>query len=366
MQRLIENSPHITVFDEYRYPRKQPLDLLHPNAIYQLNGTKPRIEKNGIRSYKTVLNDIRKIPGALAAGILNGQAIATYAGINKTANLTGIVPAELEQVSTIKRYMVEGSINNLATNEQSVLIGLRMAAKLQLTQGDRLFISTAVAKPTLLKIVGIFSTGNAAFDENQIYTNLRLAQKLLNKPNIVNRLIVKLNNPDNAIAFAFTVERNAGYKAQSWQEASQDLMSLVKIRNLIMYTVVSAILIVASFGIYNVISTIVSEKNKDIAILKSIGFDSKTIEQIFILEGLILGLLGCVFGVIFGLSMMYSLSTIAIKSPFYSAPTFMPVYWGVDQLLLAVSFALLSAVFAAWLPARKGGKLQPVDILRGQ
>ena len=95
-----------------------------------LGQIKPRIEKNGIRSYKMVLADIRKIPGALAVGILNGQAIATYAGINMTANLTGIVPAELEQVSTIKRYMVEGSINNLATNEQSVLIGLRMAAKL--------------------------------------------------------------------------------------------------------------------------------------------------------------------------------------------------------------------------------------------
>ena len=62
---------------------------------------------------------------------------------------------------------------------------------------------------------------------------------------------------------------------------------------------------------------------------------------------------------------MYGLSRISFKSPFYTAEAYMPVYWGVDQLLLAIAFAMLSALFAAWLPARKGGRVRPVDILRG-
>ena len=132
-----------------------------------------------------------------------------------------------------------------------------------------------------------------------------------------------------------------------------------------MYSVVSAILLVASFGIYNVISTVVLEKTKDIAILKSIGFDASDIERIFLIEGTLLGLFGSLLGTTLGLSLMYGLSRISFKSPFYTAEAYMPVYWGMDQLLLAIAFAMLSALFAAWLPARKGGRVRPVDILRG-
>jgi len=137
------------------------------------------------------------------------------------------------------------------------------------------------------------------------------------------------------------------------------------VRNLIMYSVVSAILVVASFGIYNTISTIVMEKIHDIAILKSMGFHARDVRRIFLAEGVILGALGSLFGVTLGMGLMWLLAQVEIKPPGASDLVHLPIYWGWEQYLLAVGFALVSAVGAAYLPARKAGRVQPVAILRG-
>jgi lipoprotein-releasing system permease protein len=151
----------------------------------------------------------------------------------------------------------------------------------------------------------------------------------------------------------------------SWQEASKDLLDALTIRNVIMYTVVGAILLVACFGIYNVISTVVLEKTRDIAILKSMGFRARDIRLIFTIEGAVIGMGGSLLGVAMGSAMMRAVEQVEIKPPGSIDPISLPIYWGLDQFALAASFAILSAVFAAWLPARKGGRVHPVDILRG-
>ncbi|WP_374708381.1 ABC transporter permease [Chitinimonas sp. BJYL2] len=132
-----------------------------------------------------------------------------------------------------------------------------------------------------------------------------------------------------------------------------------------MYSVVSAILIVASFGIYNTISTIVMEKTRDIAILKSMGFLAGDIKRIFLLEGLIVGAIGSVLGLLCGLGLMQLLASIRIRPPGGSEMVNLPIWWGSEQFLMAAGFALASCLLAAWLPARKAGNLHPVDILRG-
>jgi lipoprotein-releasing system permease protein len=161
------------------------------------------------------------------------------------------------------------------------------------------------------------------------------------------------------------VEAAVGYKAQSWQEANQDIISLLKVRRIIMYSVVGAILIVASFGIYNVISTVVLEKTRDIAIMKSVGFHARGILLIFLIEGAIVGAIGSMLGTALGLAMMEALSRIEVKTPFNTEPTYMPLDWGWSPIALGIGFAMGSALAAAYLPARKGASVHPVDILRG-
>jgi lipoprotein-releasing system permease protein len=142
-------------------------------------------------------------------------------------------------------------------------------------------------------------------------------------------------------------------------------MSVLFVRNMIMYSVVSAILVVAAFGIYNTISTIVMEKTHDIAILKSMGFHARDVRRIFLAEGVILGLIGSGLGVLLGTGLMALLGRVEIKPPGVSELVHLPIYWGYEQYLLAAGFALVSAMGAAYLPARKAGQVQPVAILRG-
>ena len=365
MQRLVDNSPHVTVYDEYRNPRQQPVQIAFPSAIADIHGMKPRTELRGIRQYKEKLALIARRTDLQIAAVLQGQVIASFAGMTRGVSITGVKPEQMKNVSRIEDYFVTGSLDSLSANPSGIIIGVGLADKFQLKMGDKLSITSPSGTIHLMKIVGLFNTGTTNYDESQTFALLNRVQNLLERPNVANRFILKLQDPQQSAVVAHQIERELGYKTQSWQEASQDLMNLVLIRNLIMYSVVSAILLVASFGIYNVISTVVLEKTKDIAILKSIGFEARDIERIFLIEGAILGLIGSIFGSLLGLTLMYGLSRIAIKSPFNTTSAFLPIDWSTDQILIAIAFAMLSALFAAWLPARKGGRVRPVDILRG-
>ena len=365
MQRLVDNSPHVTVYDEYRNPRQQPVQIAFPSAIADIHGMKPRTELRGISQYKEKLALIARRTDLQIAAVLQGQVIASFAGMTRGVSITGVKPEQMKNVSRIEDYFVTGSLDSLSANPSGIIIGVGLADKFQLKMGDKLSITSPSGTIHLMKIVGLFNTGTTNYDESQTFALLNRVQNLLERPNVANRFILKLQDPQQSAVVAHQIERELGYKTQSWQEASQDLMNLVLIRNLIMYSVVSAILLVASFGIYNVISTVVLEKTKDIAILKSIGFEARDIERIFLIEGAILGLIGSISGSVLGLTLMYGLSRIAIKSPFNTTSAFLPIDWSTDQILIAIAFAMLSALFAAWLPARKGGRVRPVDILRG-
>ncbi len=103
-----------------------------------------------------------------------------------------------------------------------------------------------------LRVVGVFRTGNSSYDEGQAYVLLKRAQALLGRENRINRVIIQMDDAYTARSTAQTIEAAGGYKAVSWIEASEDILSLLLVRNIIMYSVVSAILVVASFGIYNI------------------------------------------------------------------------------------------------------------------
>lgn len=365
IKRLIDNSPHITVSDEYRHPRIQPAVIHWPEGAVEVQRVKPLNEVRGIRGYAQNLTFIESQPGLRVAPALIGSVMLTFAGRTEGVTMTGTVPAQMKQVSTIEEKLIDGSLDALAANSNGIIIGVGLAEKFKLGMGSVLSVTSATGEVRALKIVGIFRTGNAGYDESQTFVSLKRAQSLLDRSNRINRFIIQLDDPYAARDIAALIEAHTGYKSVSWLEASEDLMSVLFVRNLIMYSVVSAILVVAAFGIYNTISTIVMEKTYDIAILKSMGFHARDVRLIFLAEGVILGLIGSLLGVLLGLGLMALLNQVEIKPPGGTELVRLPIYWGYEQYLLAMGFALTSAVGAAYLPARKAGRVQPVTILRG-
>lgn len=365
VQRLVDNSPHITVYDQYRSARVQPAQLRWPAALVAISNVKPHVETRGIRSYRDKMDAIEALPGVRIAPVLTGSAVLTFAGQLQGVSLSGVIPARMKTVSTIEDKMVQGSLDDLAAAPNGLIIGQGLANKFQLRMGSTVSVISASSDVRIMKVVGIFRTGNAGYDEGETFTLLKRAQAILARPNRVNRFIIQLAEPRAARTLAADIERSIGYKSVSWLEASEDILSLLLVRNIIMYSVVAAILVVASFGIYNTISTIVIEKQRDIAILKSMGFRARDIRRIFTLQGLITGVAGSSLGLLLGFGLMHALAAVELRPPGVSDVVHMPIWWGADQYLIAVAFAMASCVGAAYLPASKAGKLKPVDTLRG-
>ncbi len=365
LKRLIDNSPHITVYDEYRDPEVQPAQLRWPGAAVQVQHVKPRAEPRGIRAYRQKLDFIESLPGVRVAPVLTDSAVLLFAGHQQGVTLSGIVPAKMKTVSTLQEKMVEGSLDTLAADANGIVLGTGLAQKFNLHLGSTVSVVAAAGSGHALRVVGLFRTGNASYDEGQTFVVLKRAQALLERPNRVNRFVLQLEDASGARAVAAQIEAATGYKSVSWVEASEDILSLLLVRNIIMYSVVSAILVVASFGIYNTLSTIVLEKTRDIAILKSMGFHGRDVRTIFLLEGLIIGCAGSALGLAAGAGLMNVLGKVALRPPGVTEIVHLPVWWGPEQFALATAFALCSCLAAAYLPARRASRVHPVDILRG-
>jgi lipoprotein-releasing system permease protein len=365
LKRLVDNSPHITVSDEYRLPRVQPAALRWNDGAIGISNVKPKTETRGIRGYRQKLEFVESLPALRVAPLLVGSAVLTFAGRQEGVTLSGIVPASIKGVSTIDEKIIAGSIEALAGNPNGIVIGKGLADKFSLGVGSTLAVSAPNAPSRSMKVVGIFRTGMATYDETQTFVLLKRAQVMFNRPNRVNRFIIQLDDAYAARDVARHIEDAIGYKSVSWAEASEDIVSLLIVRNIIMYSVVSAILIVASFGIYNTLSTIVIEKTRDIAIMKSMGFHARDVRAVFLLEGFIVGTVGSVIGLAFGVGLMKALSEVSLKPPGATERINLPVWWGPEQYALAAAFALVSCLVAAYLPARRAGRVHPVDILRG-
>ena len=175
---------------------------------------------------------------------------------------------------------------------------------------------------------------------------------------------IRVRNPMQAREVAARVEEETGYKSVSWQEAHEDLLSSFVIRNIIMYTVVGAILLVASFGTYNIISTITHEKARDIAIMKSLGLSERVVRSIFVLEAMLIGVAGGLAGFALGYVLCLGLGSIEIRSPFMDM-THLPLIYNPRHYAIALGVALASSLAAGYLPARKAARVHPVDIIRG-
>ena len=365
IKRLVDNVPHIFVVDQYRNPRKQPVELLYTKGAVEIRSVKPVTETRGIRGYEQIIDYLRSIPGVQASPVLEGQGVLSFAGKDVAISMDGMIPEDISHVVTIQNYMVSGSINDLIANPDGIVLGAELTRTLSLEKGDNITITSPTGQVRTFKILGIFRPGRSEYDLTHSFVSLKRMQALLDRPHRANTIIIKLPDPYQARIIAADLENRIGYKSVSWQESSEDIMSTLAIRNIIMYSVVSAVLIVAGFGIYNVISTVVMEKHRDIAILKSMGFCASDIQRIFVIQGIILGAVGNLLGLPFGSVLMVMLMQVRLKPPGSTEAIQMPLDWSWPQFAIAGGFALTAALVAAFLPARKGAHLQPVDILRG-
>ncbi|MDP1975552.1 MAG: FtsX-like permease family protein, partial [Alphaproteobacteria bacterium] len=271
------------------------------------------------------------------------------------------------KVSTLDKDIFKGKLDNLLVKKNGIIIGIGVSEKLGLKMNDTVTVVSSEGVVLRMKIVGIFSTGLTTQDNRTTYVQLKKAQILLRRQNVINNLRLRIENIDDAEIVARQIENQFGYRTESWEESNVNVLSIFKVQNLVTYSTIIAILIVSSLGIFNIISTIVFEKSRDIAILKSIGFFEEDIKKIFLVEGFLVGIIGSILGWGLGYSLCLALEQVPISvkdGAFIRIEGFYLLYtlWHYS---IGAFVSITSAVLAAYLPARKAAYLKPVDIIRG-
>jgi len=365
LDRLVNSQPHITIKDEFREPTVQPAYLAFPDGAVDIENVKPRERLRGIKNFGGKIADLRREEGVTAAPALTGQAILRYGGEDTSAALAGIDPDVEPELTRVAGDMLEGGFNRLKTTNRGIVIGFGIARRLNVKMDDLINVIAPSGTVARMKVVGIFRTGNLQFDDSQTYTRLKDAQVIFNKPFVADQIRIKIADPEVAEAFAKELETRWAYRAESWQEVSRDLLGLFVIRNAIVYSIVGAIMIVASFGIFNIVSTMVLEKRRDIAILMSLGFRAADIQMIFLVQGIVLGFAGMFAGWAVGWVLLQILASIEFDVEGFVAMQGFVLDFSFEQYLIGGAFAVISAVVAAWFPARKASQVHPVDIIRG-
>ena len=245
-------------------------------------------------------------------------------------------------------------------------MGSGVAQDLGLKVGDVVHAAAPGGRPLDLKVIAIYEAGVPPVDKARAYTLLRTAQTLLGRPDTIGRVEVRLRDPDDAYAMNDRLERMFGYDGESWQESNANFLSLFAMQNMIVSFVISAILLVGGFGILAIQIMIVLQKTRDIAILRSVGFRRSDILRIFLLQGVIVAVIGGLLGDGLGKLALIQLGKLKVHTEgLVKSETFL-VYEDPKFYVYGVAFALVVGVIASFIPAWRGSRVEPVDVLRGQ
>ncbi|MBT8234813.1 MAG: ABC transporter permease [Bacteroidia bacterium] len=366
---ILNQTPHIHLYNEIEPSDKQPVSIYDgfKDALNVVESIKPKQNQRKIRNAIPILNYLKAhedVRGATPQ--LRSQIFYISGTIELGGNLTGIEVMEEVRLSNFKDYIIEGSPQDLYNTNNGILLGAGLAEKMSLGLGDRVQISTIQGAVFPLKIVGIYQSGIADIDNIQSYTNLNTVQRISGyAPNYVTDINVKLYDLEKAVPMAREVSRQFNVKATDVKAANAQFETGSNIRNLITYAVSVTLLIVAGFGIYNILNMLIYEKMKDIAILKATGFSGRDVQLIFMSQAIIIGVVGALAGLLLG----FILSRVIDQVPFETEalPTIetFPVNYKVGYYLIGVSFALVATFIAGYLPSAKAKKIDPVQIIRG-
>jgi lipoprotein-releasing system permease protein len=299
------------------------------------------------------------------------------------AVLRGLDPATAQGVLNLKKNLRAGSLADLSPGPDDgarrlpgIILGKELAVQLHVSTHDRVRLISAsgpltpmgvMPKVSTCQVVGIFETGMYEYDSALAYVSLETAQRFFDLPGAVHGLEVKTTDLNQADQVAKRIEQALGpnYFAKDWMRMNRNIFSALALEKTALSVIMALVVMVAAFNIVSTLIMVVMEKNKDIAILKSMGATSASIMRIFIYEGLIIGLVGTFLGVLGGLGLCAILSRYQfIKLPdVYPISTLPVLVLPSDVILIALSATVITLV-ATLYPSWQAAKIDPAVALR--
>ena len=346
--------------------------------------------QEGIDQYDQVARKVEETPDVVSASpfIFSQVMLSSDSGVSGVV-LKGIDPARVGKVTELGRYLKAGRLEDLQKPPEGelagIVLGVELAKHLGLSVGDPLQVISPlgtitpmgmVPKMRRFRVVGIFQSGMYEYDTTLAYISLENAQNFFNMDGRVSGIEIKTDNVYGVQEIGREIRRKLGFPfwTRDWMEMNRNLFSALRLEKIAMFIILVLIVLVAAFNIISTLIMVVMEKSKDIAILKSMGAPGRGILKIFIIEGLVIGVVGTAMGLIAGLAIALNLEKITgfVENLFGFKVMSSDVYY-IDKLpsqvnpwdltwivLTAILISLLATVYPAW----RASRLDPAEALR--
>jgi lipoprotein-releasing system permease protein len=367
---VLNRTPHIRLYNEIKPSDNQPVSLMpaYKNYYNFISSIKSENSRQDIYNSKAIIKALKADTRVLGISPKISSPVFYNDGtVDINGVINGIDPQAEMKLFNFKEYITSGSALDISKTSNSIILGKPLAEKLYANIGDIIQVITAQGDRFPLKLVGLYESGILDFDKTQGFASISTTQKILGKANnYLTDIQIKLNDMDKAPVIAKEYAKKFGTEAEDIQTANAQFETGSFIRTLISYAVGITLLIVAGFGIYNILNMMIYEKMDTIAILKATGFAGADVKRVFIIIALTIGLAGGSLGLILG----FALSAVIDHVPFHpsSIPnlTTYPVNYDAVYYIIAAAFSIGTTYLAGMLPARKASKIDPVDIIRGK
>ena len=356
---IFRSTSHIRVYKDDEISQvlvKEPKDhyiIVNPKVVPNNNTI---INPDKIQSIILAQKDVVVVTPQVNSNVFYNNGKSQISGLS-----VGIKPDEANLMYDIKSFMVEGNFDLLKSKPNGIVIGSGISEKMNLSVNDNINLTSSKGINRTFKIVGIFKTNNSVTDKSKSYINIAASQQLLKQGNsYITDINVNIKNPEKAEEIAKKISDLTGYKAEGWKQANETLMATNKMRKMIITFVSLTILLVAGFGIYNILNMTVSQKINDIAILKAMGFKGKDVIRIFVTQAVTIGLMGVIAGVIMATILITLLKRVYLGGDI----GYFPVDYEPTKFVQGVAIGLIITFFAGYIPAKKAAKIDPVEIFR--
>jgi lipoprotein-releasing system permease protein len=369
IDQLVNNNPQIHILAKENFLTEHQLDQaffgdLKPTHVFWGSPPFGRSQNQSIENPGLWYDRLKADPRVMAySPLLSAQVLFSKGGVQTSGVLTGCDILGYPEVTTIKDYVTEGQWEDLLSGGNRLVMGQELAKKLGLKLGQTAFLSFANAAGQPFQLVAIFSSGNKMLD-GQAYAAIEDVQRVSKAPNRVSEIGVRIRDPEFARALAMDWADLGPEKVESWDQQNASIFNVFKIQDFVRYFSVGAVLLVAGFGIYNVLTMTVMQKRRDIAILRSVGFTPRDIQQLFLVQGQILGLAGGGLGLLCGYFLSLYMKTIPFGGGPMGGTGFLMISMNPMIYVQAGVLAFLVSSISSVLPARSAANMTPIEIIR--
>jgi lipoprotein-releasing system permease protein len=322
----------------------------------------------GVEEPERVIDAVNSFAGVRGvSAVLQGKAQLTSWFKTEEAQVFGFRLDEYLRVSSLEQQVIAGSIERFRSSASSAMLGSVLASRLQLVVGDSFVLKANNGESRRYHVAAIFETGYRDFDKARIYLDLGEVRSLLKKATGATFIQIKLSDPERAPALANRLVEVLGHSATPWQVRQRDWLQAFAALRISSAITVMVFTLIASLAMFNTLAMIVIEKTKDIAILRSMGYERRDITQIFLWQAGIVLLIGAVLGTIFGVAVTWAVSRVPLHiNTLFKTDHFLVAWDGMPVFIVqAIVTAVVMVMIASLVPARRAARLEPGDIVRG-